>query len=214
MGVGDENGFLGEGTLASFLGIRSKLHSMWLRHTYPFAEFGDGVRVHHSCDIRRSAAPEIRLGNNVYLAPATWIEVIAGSPDPGAKVILGSGCAIGRRSTISARNQVILEADVLLAPSVLITDHEFSKVEKSGGRIFIGRNCWLGIGVVVACASGDLNLGRNSVIAANAVVTRSFPPFSVIAGNPAKVVKTYDEQSGTWMKPMSDRVGETVGKRI
>jgi acetyltransferase-like isoleucine patch superfamily enzyme len=154
------------------------------------------------------------LGNNVYLAPGVWIDVAPGSPDPEPKVILGSGCAIGRRSTISARNQVILEADVLLAPSVLITDHEFSRVEKSGGRIFIGRNCWLGIGAVVACGSGDLNLGRNSVVAANAVVTQSFPPFSVIAGNPAKVVKTYDQQSGKWLKPMSERVMETVGKTM
>jgi acetyltransferase-like isoleucine patch superfamily enzyme len=103
---------------------------------------------------------------------------------------------------------------VLLAPSVLITDHEFSKVESSGGRILIGRNCWLGIGAVVACASGNLSLGRNSVVAANAVVTQSFPPFSVIAGNPAKVVKSYDQQNETWVKSMSDRVTGTVGKTI
>jgi acetyltransferase-like isoleucine patch superfamily enzyme len=109
---------------------------------------------------------------------------------------------------------VVLEADVLLAPSVLITDHEFSRVEKSGGRIFIGRNCWLGIGAVIACGSGDLNLGRNSVVAANAVVTQSFPPFSVIAGNPARVVKTYDQQSGEWVKPMSERVMEPMVRTI
>ena len=214
MGSAAENTYIGEGGLAVFLGVRSKFHSIWLRRTYPFAEFGDGIRVHHSCDIRRSAAREIRLGNNVYLGPGVWIDVAADSPDREPKVILGNGCSIGRRSTISARNQVILEEDVLLAPSVLVTDHEFSKVESSGGRIFIGRNCWLGIGAVVACGSGDLNLGRNSVVAANAVVTQSFPPFSVLAGNPAKVVKTYDPQSETWVKPMSNRVAGTVGKTI
>ena len=214
MVAGADNPYIGEGTLASFLGFRSKFHSIWLRRTYPFAEFGDGIRVHQSCDIRRTSAPAIRLGNNVYLGPGVWIDVDADSPDREPKVILGNGCSIGRRSTISARNQVILGEDVLLAPSVLVTDHEFSKVETSGGRIFIGRNCWLGIGAVVACSSGDLSLGRNSVVAANAVVTQSFPPFSVLAGNPARVVKTYDQQSETWVKPMSNRVAGTVGKTI
>ncbi len=83
-------------------------------------------------------------------------------------------------------------------------------VVQSGGRILIERNCWLGIGAVIACGSGELTLGRNSVVGANSVVTRSFPPFSVIAGNPAKLVKTYDQPSGKWVRPM----GETLGKTL
>jgi abequosyltransferase len=196
---------VGEDPLSLMSRAVTKIHSTWLRRTYPFAEFGRDVSVHYSCDIRRSMSPDIKLGDKVYLAPDVWINVADGAPDPEPKILIGSGCRIGRRSTISARNRIVLELDVLLGPSVLIMDHnhEFSDMEKpihaqgvtQGGRIFIGRNCWLGHGAVIVCGNRDLNIGRNSIVGAKAVVTKSFPPFSVIAGNPAVLIRTYDQQT-------------------
>jgi acetyltransferase-like isoleucine patch superfamily enzyme len=217
MGLAEESGIFYRDPRYALRGIRNKLHGIWLRSTYPFAEFGRGVSVDSSCEIERSKSSEIRLGDGVYLAPDVWLDVAEGSTDsgPSPKIIIGSGCEIGRRCSISARNRITLEADVLLAPSVLIRDHDQQRSgikqpsdesRMTGGQIFIGRNCWLGIGAVIACGSGEINLGRNSVVAANAVVTRSFPPFSVIAGNPAKLVKTYDQQTRKWVKPNGQRV--------
>ena len=74
--------------LATLLGLRAKLHSIWLRCTYPFAEFGQGVSVDSSCDIRRSVAPQIRLGDNVYLAPGVWIDVAPAPPIPSRRLSL------------------------------------------------------------------------------------------------------------------------------
>jgi acetyltransferase-like isoleucine patch superfamily enzyme len=69
-----------------------------------------------------------------------------------------------------------------------------------GGRIRIGQGSWIGFGAAIVCPKGELTLGRNCVVGANSVVTRSFPPYSVIAGNPAKVVKQFDPVKQAWVQ--------------
>ena len=203
-------GTLSEDPLSLVADALTKLRMMWMRLIYPFDYLGQSVSIHYSCDIRRSAANRIRIGDSVYVARGTWLNVPEISIEAPPAIILDNGCKIGRRCMISAKNSVWLEPDVMLGPAVLITDHSHESANldlpihaqglTQGGTVRVERNCWLGHGAAIVCTSGELIVGRNSIIGANCVVTRSVPAFSVVAGNPAKIIRQYDPEQEKWVK--------------
>jgi acetyltransferase-like isoleucine patch superfamily enzyme len=190
--------------------IATKLYTVWLKTTYPFPEFGSGVSFHYSCDVARPASRHICVKDGVYAAPDVWLTVVHYPEEMDTKIVLGRSVKIGRRSTISAKNYVEIGDEVLFGPAVLIMDHnhEFgdpflpilNQGVTDGGRIIVKKNCWLGYGCVIVCAKGELVIGENSVVGAHSVVTKSVPPRSIVAGNPAKVIKTYDLQENSWRR--------------
>jgi acetyltransferase-like isoleucine patch superfamily enzyme len=191
--------------------LLTKATTSWMRNTYGFDSFGQGTSIDYRCNISKSIARRISFGSDIYLASDVWLNIPKDSTGPGPAIVLGNGCQIGRRSMISAKNYICLEPDVLLAPSVLLMDHnhEYCDIHlpihaqgtTAGGKITLERNCWLGYNAVVFCASGHLTIGKNSVVGANSVVTKSVPPNSVVVGNPAKLIKSYDPNTCRWIRP-------------
>ena len=60
---------------------------------------------------------------------------------------------------------------------------------------YIEDDCWLGFGCEIL---SGVHIGRHSIVAARAVVTKNVPPYSVVAGNPAKIVKQYNFDKALW----------------
>lgn len=98
---------------------------------------------------------------------------------------------------IQALNGIELGKNVRLGPGLklIYSNHflnDYSKHEKAG-TIVIGDNCWLAADVIVL---PGVTLGNHVIVAAGAVVTKSFEENVLIGGNPAKIIKTLEPYIG------------------
>jgi acetyltransferase-like isoleucine patch superfamily enzyme len=187
----------------------TKLRTMWMAQSYPFATFGRGVWVHMRCHIARAAARHIEIGDRVILSRGVRIEVC---PNPGTRppvLILDRCVGVQRRCVISARNRIHVMQHVIMGPAAVVMDHA-EELEGSAastarsndgevGTIRIEEGCWIGSRAKIVSVKGELVIGRNSVIGANCLVTQSIPPYSVVMGSPASIVRQYDLSKGKWV---------------
>jgi serine acetyltransferase len=175
--------------------LLTTLNTWWLTGTYPFANTGRSVTFNYASEISRKVATRISLGNQIEIGRHAWITCGAEGPHQ-QKIVIGDNCRIGPCCTISSKNSIQLERGVVLTSDVLIQDHAhaYEDVSRpvraqgptSGGKIRIGEGCLIGRGAAILSGRGELVIGKNSVVAPDAVVMSSFPPSSVISGNPAR----------------------------
>lgn len=124
-----------------------------------------------------------------------------------SKISIGNNVHFGGHDRIASMNSVVIEDDVLFAAFVHITDHSHeyrdvglpirSQGVFSKGPVTIKRGAWLAFGCHVL---SGVTVGECAVVAANSVVTKDVPAYSVVAGNPAKVIARYDLTTNAWIK--------------
>nr|WP_297911347.1 acyltransferase [uncultured Allomuricauda sp.] len=117
---------------------------------------------------------------------------------------------IGDRTRVGLGNTLIgpvtIGNDVRLAQNIVLSglNHNYEDVSKpihaqgvSTAPIVVEEETWIGANTVVVAG---VTIGKHSIVAGGSVVTKNVPPYSVVVGNPARVVKTYNPESGEWEK--------------
>jgi acetyltransferase-like isoleucine patch superfamily enzyme len=179
-----------------FKKLLTKIECIGLRIRYQ-----KGMWIHPNVQICAKKA-KLKFSRNVILHKGVRID-IAG----GGTLALGEGTSINTYSRIECGCLVVLGNNVLIGPNVYISDrsHTYDNIlipiKDQGytikGKLEIGDNTWIGIH---ACVIGNVKIGKGCVIGANAVVTKDIPDYSVVVGNPARIVKQYNTESGKWEK--------------
>lgn len=143
----------------------------------------------------------IELGNDIGLDRGTRLEAWDSFANKRFKprIVIGDRVGFNPDCHIGAINKIVIGNNVLFGAGVLVTDHSHGRVngkEKdippakrplySKGPVIIEDNVWVGERAAIL---PGVRIGKGAIIGANAVITHDVPPYSVVAGNPARIIK-------------------------
>jgi len=154
--------------------------------------------------VRRSARLDVFPFNQFALGYQSVIEDFCTINNGVGDVMIGHNTLVGIGNVIIG--PIIIGNNVILAQNIVASglNHQYKNIdipiykqEITTSKIIIEDDCWIAANVVI---TAGVTIGKHCVIAAGAVVTKNIPPFSVAAGNPAKVIKQYDAGVKEWVK--------------
>lgn len=147
-----------------------------------YSELSKGVILGERCVIHKSVLQgTIKVGNNTTInGPGTEFHGVCSG------IEIGNFCSIARHTAIQDHNH-----DINRITTYFIKHNVFNETTRdddmvSKGKIVIGNDVWTGTQSVILAG---VTIGDGAVIAANSVVTANVPPYAIVGGTPAKVIK-------------------------
>jgi len=168
-------------------------HHITLRHPHKtFIDDKSFIDDYAVLDAKGEEGKGIVLGKNVIIGRNTILSCKGGSIELGDYANISAGCSLLSETKITVGKYTFLAGHCYLVAggnhSIERTDIPIMfQPSLIKGGITIEEDGWLGASVVVL---DGVSLGKGCVVGAGAVVTQSFPAYSVVAGVPAKKIKS------------------------
>lgn len=165
-----------------------------------FRSFGKG-NVIEPCLLKLSGQKHMSIGSDCYIGKGTILTAWERPGETGFRpeIKIGSDCGIGCYNHITAINGIYIGNNVLTGNYVLITDNSHGASHRdqldinprmrpltSKGKVTIEDNVWIG---EKASVLPGVTIGRGAIVAANSVVTHDVEPYTIVGGNPARIIK-------------------------
>lgn len=172
-----------------------------------FGSLGRGARI--IWPLRIFGARFVHLEEGATLQYGAYVAVL---PQGGslAELRIGAGTMIGNHAHLVCTRRIVFGRQVLVADRVFVADNGHAYTDPTRpilaqgleqlAEVHVGDGAWIGENVAIIGA----RVGRNSVIAANSVVTRDIPDRTVAAGAPAVPIRRWCEASRAWRRTAPD----------
>ncbi len=154
--------------------------------------------------IRSNTRMDVLPFNRFILGNNSTIEDFCTINNGVGDVVIGNETRIGMGNVIIG--PVTVGNFVIFAQNIVASglNHGYEDVslpidkqKVTTAPIFIEDECWIGANAVI---TAGVTIGKHSVIAAGAVVTKDIPPYSVAVGNPARIIKQYNFEKKEWVR--------------
>ena len=152
--------------------------------------------------ICRNSRIDVMPFNNFVLGDNSTIEDFCTINNGVGDVVIGQRSRIGMGNVLIG--PVTIGNDVILAQNIVMSglNHGYEDITLPPHNqpvtkklITLEDEVWVGANVVIVAG---VTIGKHSVIAAGSVVTKDVPSYSVVAGNPAKIIKKYNPETEIW----------------
>jgi acetyltransferase-like isoleucine patch superfamily enzyme len=167
------------------------------------AEIGRDTKVSGRIE-RRNPAGKVVIGDECLIAGTLVVE------ESESRLTVGNNVFIGAGSLVDCLGEVTIEDDVLISYQVVIMDsdnHSVRASERVGdlrrwrsgtfdwsrakrAPVVIKSKAWIGARAII---TKGVVIGEGAIVASGSVVTKDVPAFSIVAGNPARVIRELDE---------------------
>jgi acetyltransferase-like isoleucine patch superfamily enzyme len=158
---------------------------------------------------RKVVGPEnIEIGDFVTIRNHAFFNTISerGAQSFSPRLLIEGNVYIGSHAHLVCAHSITIESNCVLSDHIYIADIEHSVDPLAGpilnqplvskGPVKIGKGSFIGYRSFIC---SGVSLGNNCVVAAHSVVTRSYPARVLLAGNPARVVKSFCEARKMWI---------------
>jgi acetyltransferase-like isoleucine patch superfamily enzyme len=152
--------------------------------------------------VRRRVRLDVMPFNRFILGRDSTIEDFCTINNGVGEVVIGERVRIGISTVLIGPIQI--GNDVGLGQHVVASalNHGYQDISRSifvqpviTAPIRIEDEAWIGANAVLVAG---IRIGKHSVVAAGSVVTKDVPDYSVVAGNPARIIKRYNQQTQKW----------------
>jgi len=161
-----------------------------------YLQAGKELIIEDYAEINARSTRKIILGNRVTIGKYAIIRpgnLYGGEPGEGLVVgdhsNIGPYCYIGCSGHISIGNNVMISPRVSIYAENHVFDNTDTPIKSQGVKkenVVIEDDCWIASNSILLAG---VTIGKGSVVAAGSVVTQDVPPYSVVAGVPARVIK-------------------------
>jgi len=136
-------------------------------------------------NLKKAIINKLNLSIDKYITVKHYTSIISGYSKIGNGCFVGAGTIIG--TNIKIGDHVKMLQSIVIGHDSIVSDYcSIANSVAIAGEVCIGKSCYIGMNVSIR---ENIRVGEGSILGMGSVIIKDVPPFSIVVGNPGRVIK-------------------------